>query len=63
LFLQPEKDTWTTLATSKPFYDRISSEKSLIMLENCGHAPFEEPGVSTMKNAIQNFLNKINTFE
>jgi alpha-beta hydrolase superfamily lysophospholipase len=62
LYLQPEKDTWTTLSTSKPFYDRINSEKSLIMLENCGHAPFEEPGVSTMKNAIQNFLRKIISF-
>lgn len=59
LYLQPEKDTWTTLATSKPFFDRINSEKKLIILENCGHAPYEEPGVSTMKNAIQHFLSQI----
>jgi alpha-beta hydrolase superfamily lysophospholipase len=57
LFLQPEKDTWTTLETSKPFFDRIKSEKKLVILENCGHAPYEEPGLTTMKIEIQKFLN------
>ncbi len=60
LYLQPEKDTWTTLRTSKPFFDRIKSEKKLVILENCGHAPYEENGLSTMKTEIQIFLNNIN---
>ena len=59
LFLQPEKDTWTTLTTSKPFFDRIKGDKKLVLLENCGHAPYEEPGVTTMKKEIQDFLHKI----
>ncbi len=56
LFLQPEKDTWTTLETSKPFFDRIKNEKKLVVLENCGHAPYEEPVLTAMKIEIQKFL-------
>ena len=59
LFLQPEKDTWTPLETSKPFYDRIKSNKRIILLENCGHAPYEENGLSTMKNEILLFLRTL----
>jgi alpha-beta hydrolase superfamily lysophospholipase len=58
LFLQPGKDTWTTLETSKPFFDRIKGYKKLVILENCGHAPYEEVGLTTMKAEIQKFLNK-----
>ena len=59
LFLQPEKDTWTTLETSKPFYDRIKATKKLVMLENCGHAPYQENGLTTIKSEIQIFLTEI----
>ena len=59
LFLQPEKDTWTTLETSKPFYDRIKATKKLVMLENCGHAPYQEGGLTTMKLEIHIFLTEI----
>ena len=58
LFLQPGKDTWTTLETSKPFFDRIKGYKKLVILENCGHAPYEEVGLTTMKAEIQKFLNE-----
>ena len=61
LYLQPEKDNWTTLETSKPFFDRIKSEKKLVMLANCGHAPYEENGLSTMKNETQLFLSELQT--
>lgn len=60
LFLQPEKDTWTTLETSKPFFDRIKSDKKMVILENCGHAPYQENGLTTMKTEVQNFLNELN---
>jgi len=59
LFLQPEKDTWTPLETSKPFYDRIKSDKKIILLENCGHAPYEENGLTTMRNEIDLFLRTL----
>ena len=59
LYLQPEKDTWTTLETSKPFFDRLKGEKKIVLLENCGHAPYEENGLTTMKNEIHKFLIEI----
>jgi hypothetical protein len=30
----------------------------LVILENCGHAPYEEVGLTTMKAEIQKFLNE-----
>ena len=59
LYLQPEKDTWTTIETSKPFFDRIKSEKKFVLLENCSHAPYQENGLTTMKTEIQEFLTKL----
>jgi alpha-beta hydrolase superfamily lysophospholipase len=59
LFLQPEKDTWTTIETSKPFYDRLNCSKKLVLLKNCGHAPYEESGLTTLKIEAINFLNKL----
>lgn len=59
LFLQPEKDTWTTFQTSKPFYEKLNCPKKIVFLENCGHAPYEEPGLSTMKMEIINFLERL----
>jgi alpha-beta hydrolase superfamily lysophospholipase len=59
LFLQPEKDTWTTIETSKPFFDRIKSEKKLVLLQNCSHAPYQEKGLTTMRAEMQKFLNTI----
>lgn len=59
LFLQPQKDTWTTFQTSKPFYEKLNCPKKLVFLENCGHAPYEEPGLSTMKTEIIRFLESL----
>lgn len=59
LYLHPEKDTWTTIDTSKPFFDKIKSPKKMVILENCGHAPYEENGLTTMKKEVRNFLKDI----
>ena len=58
LFLQPQKDTWTTFETSKSFYEKLNCPKKVVFLENCGHAPYEEPGLSTMKIEIIKFLRQ-----
>lgn len=57
LYLHPEKDTWTTLETSKSFYDRLKCPKRFVILENCGHAPYEEPGLTDMKSEILNYIS------
>ncbi len=59
LWLHPEKDRLVDLDVSKPFFDRLKCDKELVILENCGHVPLEEPGMTQMENEIKNFLNKI----
>jgi alpha-beta hydrolase superfamily lysophospholipase len=59
LFAQPAADRWTTLAASLPVFDRIPGPKELVLLENCGHFPIEEPGLSRLEDAITAFLEKL----
>ena len=49
----------TPLAASRPFFDRIAGPKELVILENCGHIPIEEPGQSTLRAAVAGFLQKV----
>jgi len=56
LFMHPEKDRWTTLSASKPFFDRIKGPKVFVLLENCGHFPLEDPGATQMEEATILFL-------
>jgi alpha-beta hydrolase superfamily lysophospholipase len=59
LLAHPTADRWTTLEASKPFFERIKAPKELVMLENCGHIPIEEPGVSTLELAATTFLSRL----
>ncbi|MBO9586520.1 MAG: alpha/beta hydrolase [Flavobacterium sp.] len=59
LFLQPAKDAWTAWETSRPFYNRLNCQKKMVILDNCGHAPYEQPGVSVMRNEILQFLKTL----
>ncbi|PRC47925.1 alpha/beta hydrolase, partial [Mycobacterium sp. ITM-2017-0098] len=42
----PATDTWTPPELSIRFLQRISGQTEVVMLENCGHFPIEEPGLS-----------------
>ncbi len=59
LFAQPAADRWTTLEASRPFFERIKGPKELVMLENCGHFPVEEPGLSRLEETVLAFLRKL----
>ncbi len=59
LFAQPAADRWTTIAASRPFFDRIKGPKQLVMLDNCGHLPIEEPGVRQLEEACVSFLESL----
>jgi pimeloyl-ACP methyl ester carboxylesterase len=48
----PADDHWTPVSISRPFFDRIASPKSLVLLEGCGHFPVEEPGLTQLMNAV-----------
>lgn len=63
LLAQPAADRWTTIEASKPFFDRIKGSKSLVMLENCGHLPLDEPGVTQLEKAAIAFLKNIHAVD
>jgi alpha-beta hydrolase superfamily lysophospholipase len=59
LMVHPGKDRWTPLAISQPFFERIAAGKSLVVLDNCGHFPAEEPGVTQMLEAVQHIVDRL----
>ncbi|MCP3141734.1 alpha/beta hydrolase [Pyxidicoccus xibeiensis] len=56
LLAHPADDRWTHVSVSRPFFERLSVPKRLVLLENAGHFPVEEPGVSQLRQALLDFL-------
>lgn len=57
LLTQPAEDRWTPLSFSTPFLDRIVKVPvRTVMLENAGHYPLEEPGLTQMHDAVLDFV-------
>lgn len=56
LLVHPAEDRWTHVSLSRPFFDRLRVPKRLVLLENAGHFPVEEPGVSQLRQALLDFL-------
>jgi alpha-beta hydrolase superfamily lysophospholipase len=59
LFAQPAADRWTTLEASSPVFDRLGCEKELVMLENCGHLPVEQPGIAELERKAIELLKRV----
>lgn len=56
LLTQPAADRWTPLHLSEPFLERIRKVPvKVVMLENAGHYPLEQPGLSQMVDAVDAF--------
>lgn len=56
LLTQPAADRWTPLELSTPFLDRITRVPvTVVMLENAGHYPLEQPGLDQMVDAVATF--------
>ncbi|MBH0776284.1 alpha/beta hydrolase [Nocardia bovistercoris] len=51
--VQPAADTWTPPESSIRFLDRIAAPTELVMLDNCGHFPIEEPGIGTLADTLR----------
>lgn len=49
----PAADTWTPPELSIRFLQRISGPTRLVMLDNCGHYPIEEPGLTQLRTAMR----------
>lgn len=56
LVVHPAADTWTPPELTKDFYDRLPVPKQWVSLENAGHLPAEEPGLTQMRRAIASFV-------
>lgn len=57
LLTQPAHDRWTPLELSQPVLSRISRVPvETVMLDNAGHYPLEEPGLTQMQDAIAEFV-------
>lgn len=48
----PAADRWTPVSLSRAFFDRIAAPKRLIMLDNAGHYPIEQPGIGQLVRAL-----------
>jgi alpha-beta hydrolase superfamily lysophospholipase len=60
LLTQPVADRWTPLHLSEPFLKRIRKVPvKVVMLENAGHYPLEQPGLSQMVDAIDAFYRDV----
>lgn len=59
LLTQPAADRWTPLALSEPFLARIRKVPvETVLLDNAGHYPLEEPGLSQLESAVADFVTR-----
>jgi pimeloyl-ACP methyl ester carboxylesterase len=59
LLTQPAQDRWTPLHLSEPFLSRVKRVPvQVVMLDNAGHYPIEQPGLQQMHDAIVDFVNR-----
>ncbi|MBN3789472.1 alpha/beta fold hydrolase [Burkholderia sp. Ac-20353] len=62
LLTQPAADRWTPLHLSEPFLARVRKVPvKVVMLDNAGHYPLEQPGLSQMVDAIDAFYRDVTT--
>jgi alpha-beta hydrolase superfamily lysophospholipase len=58
LVAHPADDRWTNVSITRAFFDRLRVAKRLVMLDNAGHFPVEEPGVTQLRAALLDFLGE-----
>ncbi len=54
--VHPAKDAWTPPSLSVKTLDRMDGSKRIVMLENCGHFPVEEPGLTQLIAVVTQLL-------
>lgn len=55
----PAADTWTPPELSARFLERIAAPTELVMLENAGHLPVEQPGVDQLRSTLHRVLEEV----
>lgn len=60
LLTQPAADPWTPYELSLPVLDRLTKVPvRRVMLENAGHYPLEEPGLTQLAEAVTRFAREV----
>jgi alpha-beta hydrolase superfamily lysophospholipase len=59
LLAHPAADTWTPVALSRPFFERLACDKELVLLDGAGHFPIEQPGLSQLEQAFGAFADRV----
>ena len=59
VLVHPADDRWTPVEISMPFFDALSGEKKLVMLENAGHFPIEQPGVDQLAREFKTVIDTV----
>lgn len=57
--VHPAADRWTPAELSIRFLERIPNGTDLVLLENCGHFPIEEPGVTQLATTLRSVLARV----
>lgn len=55
--VHPADDRWTPSEVSIRFLNRIKGPTSLVLLDNCGHYPIEEPGFTQLAQTLRSALS------
>lgn len=53
ILVHPADDQWTPSEVSIRFLNRIKGPTSLVLLDNCGHYPIEEPGITQLAETLR----------
>lgn len=59
LLTQPEKDRMIPLEFSMPFFNKLKTDKKMVLLENAGHIPIEDPGIDQLETESLKFISSI----
>lgn len=54
--LAPAADRWTPPELSMAFLQQISAPTKAVLLQGCGHFPIEEPGLTQLRDEVQNLI-------
>lgn len=55
----PAADKWIPAELSEAFLQRISAPTEKTRLENCGHFPIEEPGLTRLRSAMREVVQRV----
>lgn len=59
LLAHPGDDHWTPTELSERFFNTLAGPKRIVTLENCGHFPLEEPGLTQLEAAVREFAAEV----